>query len=107
MPADEAAGRRAMIGVAVVGLGWWGKILVRTIAEGSDRLKVVRAVEPDAQIAEQVGRAFGVPVSARYQDALEDPSVNAVVIATPHSLHEAQAVAAARAGRHVFVEKPL
>ncbi|HEU5283934.1 MAG TPA: Gfo/Idh/MocA family oxidoreductase [Burkholderiales bacterium] len=95
-----------MLRTAVVGLGWWGTILVRTIT-GSDKLRVVRAVEPNAATAREVAAECGVPVTARYEDALADDSVDAVILATPHSLHEAQAVSAARAGKHVFVEKPL
>jgi predicted dehydrogenase len=95
-----------MLRVAVVGLGWWGKILARTIA-GSGALRVVRAVEPDAACAHAMADALRVPVSARYEDALEDAGVDALILATPHSLHKAQALAAARAGKHVFVEKPL
>jgi predicted dehydrogenase len=95
-----------MVRVAVVGLGWWGKILARTIA-GSGALRVVRAVEPDAASARAMADALRVPVSARFEDALEDAGVDALILATPHSLHKAQALAAARAGKHVFVEKPL
>jgi predicted dehydrogenase len=91
---------------AVVGLGWWGRILVRTIA-GSSKLRVVCAVDPNEATAGEVAAECGVPVTARYEDALADDSVEAVILATPHSLHEAQAVAAARAGKHAFVEKPL
>ncbi len=96
-----------MIDVAVVGLGWWGKVLARTIAKSSDRLRVVRAVEPDPGSARELGAELGIPVSPRYDDALRDPVVAAVLLATPHTLHEAQGIAAARAGKHVFMEKPL
>ena len=95
-----------MVRVAVVGLGWWGKILARTIA-GSAALRVVRAVEPDPAPARELAAELNVPVSARFEDALEDTAVDALILATPHSVHKAQAVAAARAGKHVFVEKPL
>ncbi|MFN6976499.1 MAG: Gfo/Idh/MocA family protein [Gemmobacter sp.] len=51
--------------------------------------------------------AGGIALSADYADALADPGVEAVVLATPHSLHSAQVAAAAAAGKHVFCEKPL
>ena len=95
-----------MVRIAVVGLGWWGKILARTIA-GSGALRVVRAVEPDPATARAMADELRVPVGARIEDALEDAAVDAVILATPHSVHKAQALAAARAGKHVFVEKPL
>jgi len=49
----------------------------------------------------------GVPLSSDCADALSDPAVEAVVLATPHSLHEAQIEAPVAAGKHVFCEKPL
>ena len=49
----------------------------------------------------------GIALSADYADALRDPAVDAVVLATPHALHEAQIEAAVAARKHVFCEKPL
>lgn len=92
---------------AIIGLGWWGRVLARILQAGGCRLELLRAVEPDADRAEEAQAELRVPVSARFEDALDDPAVQAIILATPHSLHEAQAVAAANAGKHVFVEKPL
>ncbi|WP_289460261.1 Gfo/Idh/MocA family protein, partial [Klebsiella pneumoniae] len=46
-------------------------------------------------------------VCADYAEVLADPSIDAVILTTPNSLHTAQVAAAARAGKHVFCEKPL
>ncbi|HZP88010.1 MAG TPA: Gfo/Idh/MocA family oxidoreductase [Burkholderiales bacterium] len=92
---------------AVIGLGWWGRILSRTLRDPASIWRLARAVEPDANRAREAGPELSVPIDARYEDALEDRAIEAVVLATPHSMHEAQAIAAARAGKHVFVEKPL
>jgi predicted dehydrogenase len=72
----------------------------------SERLTFVRAVEPNAE-AEDFARGLGVTWSRSYEEALADPAVEAVVLATPHKLHEAQIEAAAAAGKHIFCEKPL
>lgn len=90
-----------MLNVAVVGLGWWGRIIVPLLAK-SEKLRVVRAVDanPAAAIA-------GIPFSTDYDEALRDPAVEGVVLCTPHSLHTGQIVRAASAGKHVFCEKPL
>jgi predicted dehydrogenase len=96
-----------MLRTAVVGLGWWGRIISQTIASHSRKLRVVRGVDPDLAAAGAFAKPLGFPVSERLEDALRDPEVEAVVIATPHTLHEDQIVAAARAGKHVFAEKPL
>jgi predicted dehydrogenase len=87
--------------VAVIGLGWWGRIIVPLLA-GSKKLRVVRAV--DANPAAAIG---GIPFSTDYGEALKDPAVQGVVLCTPHTLHTEQIVRAAQAGKHVFCEKPL
>src|SRR5690606_31924947 len=95
----------AMLGVAIVGLGWWGRTIFSAL-QGHRSLRVVRVVDPDPA-SRDVARSFGVSHSARLDDALADSAVHAVVLCTPHSLHCEQATAAASAGRHVFCEKPL
>src|SRR6185436_15998297 len=57
--------------------------------------------------SEAYAREKGFPLHDSYEKALADPKVDAVVLATPHTQHAQQIVAAARAGKHVFTEKPL
>lgn len=94
--------------VAVIGYGWWGRTICRTLADSST-VRVVRVVESaaDARAAAAAEAGAGVAVSERFEDALADAQVDAVVLCTPHKAHAAQIVAAARAGKHVFCEKPL
>jgi predicted dehydrogenase len=86
-----------VLGVALVGLGWWGRTIGSLLAEHS-KLRVVRRVDPFVQ---------GPGISANYTEALHDREVEAVILCTPHSQHTEQIVQAARAGKHVFCEKPL
>lgn len=94
-----------MLNVAVIGLGWWGRIIVGLLAQ-SQKLKVVHAVD-----VSEGGRAFaqerGIRFSSALDEALHDPSVQGVVLCTPHTQHTDQILAVARAGKHVFCEKPL
>jgi predicted dehydrogenase len=94
-----------MLNVAVVGLGWWGRIIVDLLATSS-KLRVARVADIGP-----AGQAFAderkLPFSTRFEDVLSDPAVQAVVLCTPHTQHTDQIVAAARAGKHVFCEKPL
>jgi predicted dehydrogenase len=83
--------------VAVVGLGWWGRIISSLLAQ-SGKLRVVRKVDP---FVEEEG------ISGHLDDALRDPDVRGVILCTPHSQHCEQVVRAAQAGKHVFCEKPL
>jgi predicted dehydrogenase len=96
-----------MLKVAIVGLGWWGRIMTTLITRHSSRLKVVRLVDSNLAAAREVGTELQIPASSQLDDALHDPEVAAVILATPHSFHEEQIAAAARAGKHVFCEKPL
>ncbi len=93
------------LNVAVVGLGWWGKIIVGDLKD-SAKVRVVKTVDSVAAAGEWA-RAQGYEFVADYDAALADPAVGAVILCTPHSLHAGQIMAAARAGKHVFSEKPL
>jgi predicted dehydrogenase len=87
---------------AIVGFGRWGRHLVEC-AQGSERIRFVGAVVRDPQKApKDFSRIY-----ADYEKALADPGIDAVVLATPHSVHAEQIVAAARAKKHVFTEKPF
>lgn len=93
--------------VAVAGLGWWGKQIIRCL-KGSPRFEVLYGIDPTppADAAEFL-KSSGVAYEAELDAALHDPRVEAVVLATPHSLHEAQVLAVVAAGKSVFCEKPL
>jgi UDP-N-acetyl-2-amino-2-deoxyglucuronate dehydrogenase len=100
--------RRDPVRIAVVGMGWAGSRQTEAAAELGRDVEVVALVDNDpAFLAE---RAVALGVSRTYstlEAALEDPDVEAVSICTPHALHPDQAIAAARAGRHILVEKPM
>ncbi|HLX81530.1 MAG TPA: Gfo/Idh/MocA family oxidoreductase [Burkholderiales bacterium] len=95
-----------MIDAAIVGLGRWGRSLVESVQGKSGRLRFVRGVDPSPEAREFAAR-HGLKFSADHAGAISDPAVNAIVLATPHSLHLEQVLAAARAGKAVFCEKPL
>jgi predicted dehydrogenase len=95
------------VGIALIGMGWWGQKMLNVLQAAPADIRVVRAVEPNIETVKALCAEKGVPLSANYVDALNDPIVEAVVLATPHALHEAQIEAAIVAGKHVFCEKPL
>ncbi|MBA2961095.1 MULTISPECIES: Gfo/Idh/MocA family protein [Ramlibacter] len=96
-----------MIRAAIIGLGTWGQNLVRSVQGHSSSIQFTTAATRDVDKGRAVAQAHGLRLLASYDDVLRDPDVDAVVLATPHSLHTDQIVAAARAGKHVFSEKPL
>ena len=97
----------AMIRAAMVGLGRWGRALVNAVAGKSDDIRFVRAATRTRETAEEFCRERGIALADGYEEILQAPDIDAVVLATPHSRHEAQALAAIAAHKHVFVEKPL
>lgn len=96
-----------MIRAAIVGLGRWGRSLVNSVQDKSDAIRFTRAYTRTPASAEAFCRDKGIPLAARYEDVLNDPDIDAVVLATPHSQHEAQVNQAAAAGKHIHVEKPI
>jgi predicted dehydrogenase len=95
----------AALNVAVIGLGWWGRIIV-PLAKTSSKLRVVRVADP-APAAAQFAASQDVPLSQSLDEVLRDPQVQGVVLCTPHTQHTDQVVRAANAKKHVFCEKPL
>ena len=95
--------------VAVIGYGWWGKTIVATL-QSSPLLKVEMVIEQEEVprlAAQALGATQDFTVSSMFEDAIANPNVEAVVLCTPHKLHAVQIAAAAKAGKHVFCEKPL
>ena len=68
--------------IAMVGLGWWGQKMVDVLQAAPNDITVVRAVEPNLDAVKNFAREKGLFVTASYQDALNDPEVDAVVLAT-------------------------
>lgn len=96
----------AKIGFALIGCGDIGGRNAGSIAE-AEGTELVRLVDANAQAAGRLGKRFGADVSTSLSDALSDPKVDAVFIATPHDLHAAMVIEAAEAGKHIVVEKPI
>jgi len=95
-----------MMSATIVGLGRWGRSLVKA-SLGHERLKIVRAVEPDIKGAQDFCAEHRLELTDNLDAVLADGSVEAVLLATPHSLHAAQVIACAAARKQVFCEKPL
>ena len=97
-----------MINAAIAGLGWWGQTLVESVSGDSDKIRFVAGIDPFASDkTEEFTQLHDMQLLREYEAALADPKIDAVILATPHSLHTDQVVAAAKAGKHVFCEKPF
>ncbi len=96
-----------MIRAAIVGLGRWGQNLVASVQGRSEAIRFVAGATRTAEKARGFAGRHGFPLHESYEKLLADPAIDAVVLATPHTLHAAQIIAAAKARKHVFAEKPF
>jgi predicted dehydrogenase len=107
--ADTRSVEGKPVQIGLLGYGWWGKVIAQQIA-ASTALALRAVVEPDTQVRAQATAELarpGLTVTSDLDAVLVDPLVEAVILCTPHLFHADQIVAAARAGKHVFCEKPL
>ena len=95
-----------MLRAAIHGLGRWGNRLVESV-QTSGKIRIVKGVSRNPGKHARFAKDNGITLVASYAEALSHPQLDAVVLATPHSLHHQQIVEAARAGKHVYVEKPI
>ena len=96
-----------MIDAAIIGLGRWGKGIVQSTQGKSKRLRFIRGVSKEPEQVRDFATTHGFELSTEFADAVADPRVKAVLLATPHSLHVDQIAAVAAAGKPVWCEKPL
>jgi predicted dehydrogenase len=96
-----------MLRAAIIGLGRWGQTLVSSVQEKSPEIRFTAAVTRTPEKARDFAEAKRLPFRDSYDAVLKDPDIDAVVLATPHTQHADQVVAAAAAGKHVLVEKPF
>lgn len=96
-----------MINAAIVGLGRWGQNLVNSVQGKSKLIRFVAGAVRTPANVQQYADSQGLHLYDDYRKMLADPAVDAVVLATPHSLHAELVIAAAGAGKHVFTEKPF
>jgi predicted dehydrogenase len=96
-----------MLNAAIIGLGWWGTELVRSVQGRSELIRFSRGVTLEPDLAKDFAAEMKLRLGTSYEDVLDDPAIDAVVLATPHSRHRAQVEAAAAKGKHVFCEKPF
>jgi predicted dehydrogenase len=96
-----------MLNVALVGLGRWGQTILASVQGRSERICIVHGVSKEPQPAAALAERYRFRLSSDLEDAIGDPDVQAVLLATPHSLHVEQVCMVAAAGKPIWCEKPL
>ena len=94
------------LSVGVIGAGVIGQDHMREI-KAIDSIRLAGVMDVDADRAQASGKEFGAKAYTNLEDLLEDPEVEAVHVCTPHTQHTDPVLAAAEAGKHVLVEKPM
>ncbi|HZF57725.1 MAG TPA: Gfo/Idh/MocA family oxidoreductase, partial [Rubrobacter sp.] len=105
---DDEIAMDEPVRLGLVGLGRMGRFHAANLAgriPGARLMRVADAIEDLAR--ENAVRLGGLAWSTRYEDLLEDPGVEAIVVTSPTHLHAEMVEAAATAGKHVFCEKPI
>ena len=93
--------------VAQIGVGYWGPNLLRALTD-NPRCEVAVVVDPEPSRRDYIQSLYpNLPVYAAADRIFADPSIEAVVIATPIETHYGLAMKALRSGKHILVEKPL
>lgn len=96
-----------MIGIGVLGFGYWGPNLARCVSQ-TDGCRLVGIADPAVDALARAGRRHpGAKLVADWRSLVSDPDVDAVIVATPVRTHYELAAAALAAGKHVLVEKPM
>ena len=96
-----------MIGIGVIGYGYWGPNLVRNFTDASGARVVSVSDLRVERLAKLQCRYPAIKITTDHREVLNDPSIDAVAVATPVSTHFELAMEALHRGKHVLVEKPL
>jgi len=96
-----------MINTAIVGLGWWGKTLVKAARDFGAPLRFVRGVTLEPDTVGELAAEHQITIGTSFDEVVADKTIQAVVLATPHTKHPAQVKALAAAGKHIYCEKPF
>ena len=92
--------------VACIGMGWWSDVLADAIKR-SGKLTIVSCFSRSEEKRQKFAAKYGCRAARSYEEILQDKSVEAIINTTPNGVHLETTVAAAKAGKHVFLDKPI
>jgi predicted dehydrogenase len=92
--------------VACLGMGWWSDVLADAIKR-SGKLTIRSCYSRSGEKREKFAQKYGCKAASSYEEILNDKSIEAIINTTPNSVHRETTVAAAKAGKHTFLDKPI
>lgn len=99
------ARKNGELGVGIIGAGFMGQTYARTVRDHVSGARLVAVAEGTR--APNLASEYHLNYVGSYHELVEDEEVDLVLIATPHALHDEHALAAARAGKHLLIDKPM
>src|SRR5918992_1274640 len=102
----QGGGGIDQMNVACLGMGWWSDVLADAIRR-SGKLTIVACFSRSAEKRQVFSKKYGCHAAASYEEILADSKIEGIVNTTPNSVHRETTVAAAEAGKHVFLDKPI
>src|SRR5919108_3359481 len=92
--------------VACIGMGWWSDVLADAMKR-SGKLTIAACHTRSEEKRQKFAAKYGCRAARSYDEILDDRSIEAIINTTPNSVHRETTVAAAKAGKHVFLDKPI
>ena len=92
--------------VACLGMGWWSDVLADAI-QRSGKMTIAACYTRSEDKRQKFAAKYGCRAARSYEEVLNDRSIEAIINTTPNSVHRETTVAAAQAGKHVFLDKPI
>lgn len=92
--------------VACIGMGWWSDVLADAVTR-SDKLEIVSCFTRSQDKRQAFAKKYGCSPAASYEEILKDPAIDAIINTTPNNVHRETTAAAAAAGKHTFLDKPI
>jgi|TARA_B110000196_G_scaffold84626_1_gene73115 predicted dehydrogenase len=93
--------------VASLGLGWWSDVLAEAISRSNGRIEITSCFTRSPDKREKFSKKFNCRNALSLEEILEDPSIDGIINTTPNHAHLETTRAAAKAGKHVFLDKPI
>ncbi len=92
--------------VASIGMGWWSDVLADAI-QRTPKLKIASCFTRSPEKREGFAKKYGCRPASSYEEVLADPTIEGIINTTPNHVHLETTRAAARAGKHTFLDKPI
>jgi len=94
------------IKVGIVGLGRWARVLTRG-SKQSDKIEIIQGFSRSAEQRDAFASEYGVPSASSLEEMLANPEIQGVILTVPNEQHLPVATAVAKAGKHIYTEKPI